>query len=208
MYVCDKVKKIDLDFLDLVEYCKKYQFSTIENLKKQKVIMKIESSKVVKLVYELYVGEGDIREIVEIAGDDDPMVFIHGLSGLPQKFEEQLIGLSANDTFNFSVSPENGYGEIDEEALIDFPIEHFKIEDGEIPEGMLEIGNFIPFANEEGNKMTGKVSEVHPDYVILDFNHPLAGQTMHFMGKILSVRNATPDELSHGHVHGEGGVIH
>ena len=170
--------------------------------------MKIESNKVVKLVYELYVGEGDIREIVEIAGDDDPMVFIHGLSGLPKKFEEQLIGLTANDTFDFSVNPEDGYGDIDEEALIDFPIENFKIEDGEIPEGMLEIGNFIPFANEEGNKMTGKVTEVHSEYVILDFNHPLAGQTMHFTGKVLSVRNANPDELSHGHVHGEGGIIH
>lgn len=170
--------------------------------------MKIESNKVVNLVYELYVGEGDTREIVEIAGADDPMVFIHGLSGLPEKFEEQLVGLSTNDTFDFSVSSEDGYGDIDEEALVDFPMEHFKIEDGEIPEGMLDIGNFIPFANDEGNKMTGRVAEVHPDFVILDFNHPLAGQTMHFTGHVVSVRNATPDELAHGHVHGEGGVNH
>ena len=170
--------------------------------------MKIESNKVVKLVYELYVGEGDKREMVEIAGEDDPMVFIHGLSGLPEEFENQLIGLSADDTFNFTISAEDGYGEIDEEALIDFPIEQFKIENDEVPEGMLEIGNFIPFANDEGNKMTGRVIEVFPEYVILDFNHPLAGQTMHFTGHIISVRNANPDELSHGHVHGEGGVIH
>ncbi len=170
--------------------------------------MKIESKKVVKLVYELYVGENNNREIVEIAGDDDPMVFIHGHSGLPDEFEGNLIGLEANDTFDFSISPENGYGEIDNEALIDFPINNFKIEDGKIPEGMLEIGNFIPFANEDGNKMTGRVTEVFDDYVILDFNHPLAGQTMHFTGKILSIRNATPDEISHGHVHGEGGIVH
>ncbi len=170
--------------------------------------MKIESSKVVKLVYELYIGEGDARELVEIAGDDDPMVFIHGLSGLPEAFEQNLIGLSPGDKFDFTVSSEDGYGDIDEEALVDFPIEHFKIEDGKIPDGMLEIGNFIPFANEEGNKMTGRVTEVFPDYVILDFNHPLAGQTMHFTGKVISVRKANPDELSHGHVHGEGGVIH
>lgn len=170
--------------------------------------MKIASKKVVKLVYELYIGEGQTEELVEVAGEDDPMVFIHGLSGLPEAFENHLIGLSANDSFNFSVSAEDGYGDIDEEAIIDFPIEHFKIEDGKVPDGMLEIGNFIPFANEEGNKMTGRVTEVHPDFVVLDFNHPLAGQTMHFKGHVISVRNANPDELSHGHVHGEGGVIH
>ena len=170
--------------------------------------MKIEEKKVVKLVYELYVGESEEREIVEVAGEDEPMVFIHGLSGLPEKFEHQLIGLSANDNFEFSISPEDGYGDFDEEALVDFPIEQFKIENGEIPEGMLEIGNFIPFANDEGNKMNGQVKEVFSDYVILDFNHPLAGQTMHFIGSVISVRNATPDELSHGHVHGEGGIVH
>lgn len=170
--------------------------------------MKIEANKVVKVTYELYVGNDDEREIVEIAGEDDPMVFIHGLSGLPEKFEENLLGLSANDTFDFSISPEDGYGEIDEEALVDFPMEHFKIEDGKVPEGMLEIGNLIPFSNEEGNRMTGRVAEIHDDYVMLDFNHPLAGQTMHFIGKVESIRNATPDEIAHGHVHGEGGVIH
>lgn len=170
--------------------------------------MKIESSKVVKLVYELSIGEGETRELVEIAGEEDPMVFIHGLSGLPEAFENHLIGLMPGDKFDFTVNSEDGYGEIDEEALIDFPLDHFKIEDGKIPDGMLELGNFIPFANEEGNKMTGRVTEVHESHVVLDFNHPLAGQTMHFNGHIISVRNANPDELAHGHVHGDGGVIH
>ena len=170
--------------------------------------MKIEPNKVVTAIYELYVGEGEDRDIIEVSDENDPIVFIHGISGLPEAFEKNLLGLSVGDAFNFSINAEDGYGEVDPEALIDFPIEQFKIEDGNIPEGMLEIGNFIPFSNEEGNRMNGRVVEVHPDFVMLDFNHPLAGETMHFNGKILAIREANADELSHGHVHGHGGVEH
>lgn len=170
--------------------------------------MKVEPQKVVTVTYELYVGDADEREIIEVSDENDPIVFIHGLSGLPEAFEKNLIGLSAGDTFEFSVSAEDGYGSVDTEALIDFPIENFKIDNGEIPEGMLEIGNYIPFSNEEGHRMNGRVVEVHTDIVMLDFNHPLAGETLHFKGKVLAIRNANPDEIAHGHVHGHGGVTH
>ncbi|AFK05300.1 peptidylprolyl isomerase (FKBP-type peptidyl-prolyl cis-trans isomerase) [Emticicia oligotrophica DSM 17448] len=170
--------------------------------------MKIESNKVVKIIYELEIGEENDKELLEIVQDDEPMVFIHGLSGLPEKFEEKLIGLQAEDEFEFSIDAEDGYGEPDPEAIIDFPIDNFKIENGQVPEGMLEIGNIIPFSNEDGGRMNGRIIEIGEDFVVLDFNHPLAGQKMHFKGKILEVRNASQSELDHGHVHGEGGVIH
>lgn len=170
--------------------------------------MKVEAQKVVTVTYELYVGDNDEREIIEVSDESDPIVFIHGLSGLPEAFEKNLLGLSAGDTFEFSVSPEEGYGDVDSEALIDFPIDNFKIEDGAIPEGMLDLGNYIPFSNEEGQRMNGRVVEVQTDIVLLDFNHPLAGETLHFKGKVQAIRNANPDELDHGHVHGHGGVHH
>ena len=170
--------------------------------------MKIEANKVVKIVYELEIGEGNNKEMLEIVQDDEPMVFIQGMSGLPEAFEAQLDGLQAGDEFKFSVNAADGYGEPDPEAIIDFPIENFKIEDGKVPEGMLEIGNMIPFSNDEGNRMNGRIVEITDEFVILDFNHPLAGQNMHFSGKVLGVRDATKDEIAHGHVHGEGGVIH
>lgn len=170
--------------------------------------MKIEATKVVKLIYELQIGENDQLELLEIVNEDEPMVFIQGLSGLPEAFEEQLNGLQAGDNFKFTVNAEDGYGDPDPEAIIDFPIENFKIEDGKIPEGMLEIGNIIPFSNDEGNRMDGRIVEIQDEIVLLDFNHPLAGQTMHFEGKVLAVRNATKEEIAHGHVHGEGGVNH
>ncbi|GGD49356.1 peptidyl-prolyl cis-trans isomerase [Emticicia aquatilis] len=170
--------------------------------------MKIEANKVVKIVYELEIGDGSNKEMLEIVQDDEPMVFIQGMSGLPEAFEAQLDGLQAGDEFKFSVDAADGYGEPDPEAVIDFPIENFKIEDGKVPEGMLEIGNMIPFSNDEGNRMNGRIVEITDEFVILDFNHPLAGQNMHFKGKVLGVRDATKDEIAHGHVHGEGGVVH
>ncbi len=170
--------------------------------------MKVETNKVVKIIYELEIGDETDRELLEIVQDDEPMVFIQGLSGLPEAFEAKINGLQAGDEFKFSVDAADGYGDPDPEAIIDFPIENFKIEDGKIPEGMLEIGNMIPFSNEEGNRMNGRIVEITEDTVILDFNHPLAGQNMHFSGKVLAVRDATKDEIAHGHVHGEGGVVH
>lgn len=170
--------------------------------------MKIEAKKVVKLIYELQIGENDQMELLEIVNEDEPMVFIQGLSGLPEAFEEHLNGLQAGDGFKFTVNAEDGYGDPDPDAIVDFPIENFKIEDGKIPEGMLEIGNIIPFSNDEGNRMDGRIVEIQDEIVLLDFNHPLAGQTMHFEGKVLSVRDATKEEIAHGHVHGEGGVNH
>lgn len=170
--------------------------------------MKVEANKVVKIIYELEIGDENDREMLEIVEEDEPMVFIQGMSGLPEAFEGQINGLQAGDEFKFSVDASEGYGDPDPEAIIDFPIENFKIEDGEIPEGMLEIGNMIPFSNEDENKMNGRIIEVTEETVILDFNHPLAGQNMHFTGKVLAVRDATKDEIAHGHVHGEGGVVH
>jgi FKBP-type peptidyl-prolyl cis-trans isomerase SlyD len=171
--------------------------------------MQVGPKTVVSLTYELYVGsENDEFEIVEVAGEDAPMFFLYGMSGLPEEFEQKLEGLKANDSFDFVLDPQQGYGDFSEEDVAEFPLEMFKIEEGEIPDGLLEIGNFIPFNNEDDSKITGRVYEVTEEVVLIDFNHPLAGKTMKFNGQILSVREASEIEIEHGHVHGEGGVQH
>ncbi len=171
--------------------------------------MEISEKKVVKLSYELFIHEQDEEfEIVEVAGEEDPLVFLYGNSGLPEDFEKQLKGLKAGDSFSFVLDPQAGFGEFSEEDIAEFPLSMFAIEDGEIPEGMLEIGNFIPFTNEDGSKLTGRIYEIEDEVVLVDFNHPLAGKTLKFEGKVLAVRAATDSELDHGHVHGEGGVHH
>jgi FKBP-type peptidyl-prolyl cis-trans isomerase SlyD len=171
--------------------------------------MQISEKKVVTLTYELYViGEGDEFEIVEVAGEDNPMVFLFGHSGLPVDFEKNLEGLKEEDDFDFILEPQAGFGEFSEEDIADFPMDMFKIEEGEVPADLLEIGNFVPFTNDDGSQITGRVYEVLADTVRIDFNHPLAGKSLKFEGDILNVREATQDELDHGHVHGEGGVQH
>ena len=170
--------------------------------------MRIEKNKVVVLSYNLSIPdeEGEM-DLVETVTDAEPMAFIFGHSGLPEGFEEQLSGLSVGDAFDFTIDPEGGYGEFDPEAVVELPKEIFQMDDVDQDE-LLEIGNIIPMTNEEGERLQGQVLEVKDDVVVMNFNHPLAGKSMHFEGTVLLVREATREELDHGHVHGPGGVHH
>lgn len=170
--------------------------------------MKVEKNSVVALTYSLSIpdSEGE-TDVVEVVTENDPMYFIQGISGLPEGFENQIEGLSAGDAFEFTVAPEEGYGEYDEEAVVDLPKSVFQNSEVDQDE-LLQVGNIIPMTNEDGERLHGQIVEIQDEVVIMNFNHPLAGKQMHFAGKILSVRAATPEELDHGHVHGAGGVHH
>ncbi len=168
----------------------------------------IAQNSVVTLTYDLSVtDENQQKVLVEQAEADEPMVFLFGHSGLPEEFEHQLDGKSPGDSFSFSLSPEQGYGDYDQQAVVEIPKQVFEI-DGQIDDQMLQVGNYLPMADNEGNHMQAKVVEVGDEQVTMDFNHPLAGMVMHFEGKVQDVRPATPEELAHGHVHGEGGHQH
>jgi FKBP-type peptidyl-prolyl cis-trans isomerase SlyD len=170
--------------------------------------MIIDANKVVSLTYELQVDdENGERMLVEKVERDNPMVFLFGVSGLPEQFEANIAGMNEGDTFEFSIDAEEGYGEFDEEAVVNLPKNIFQV-DGQIDHEMLQVGNFIPMTNQEGHRLQGKVVEVSEDSVLMDFNHPLAGLNMHFRGEIVGVREASAEELAHGHVHGEGGHHH
>ncbi len=170
--------------------------------------MQISNGKVVFLTYQLTITDqyGE-KETIETVEKDEPMVFLMGMSGLPEAFESNIQGLEVNDTFDFEISPDNGYGEYDPTAVVELPKEIFTI-DGEVLVEALEVGNFIPMNDDQGNRLQGKVVELKENCVVMDFNHPLVGKAMHFVGEILNVREATPDEIAHGHVHGDGGVHH
>ncbi|HEX8427837.1 FKBP-type peptidyl-prolyl cis-trans isomerase [Hymenobacter sp.] len=165
----------------------------------------ISENKVVTITYDLSVTDDNQEKVlVESAEADAPMVFLFGQSGLPEEFERQLDGKQAGDSFTFSLTPEQAYGEYDDQAVVDIPKNVFEI-DGQVDQEMLQVGNFLPMADNQGHHMQGKVVEIGADSVKMDFNHPLAGMVMHFDGKVAEVREATQEELDHGHVHGEGG---
>jgi FKBP-type peptidyl-prolyl cis-trans isomerase SlyD len=170
--------------------------------------MKVRKNTVVSLTYELKVNndEGSL-ELVEKVDENQPMVFIFGSSGLPEKFEAALDGKETGETFKIELATEEAYGDYEEEAIVKLPQDVFKIDGKFTPEDFPE-GSMVPMSDQDGNMMRGRVVEVDNEGILMDFNHPLAGHDLHFEGTIINVRMATPDELDHGHVHGPGGHHH
>ena len=98
-----------------------------------------------------------------------------------------LEGLEEGDRFSFSIAPEEAYGQYDEERIIDLPKTIFEV-DGEIDEEVLFEGNMVPMMDTDGNRLMGFFTNIGDDMVTMDFNHPLAGETMYFEGTVIGVR--------------------
>ena len=163
----------------------------------------IAPNKVVSLSYTLMLNSG---ELADEATADQPLVFIHGIGQRLPAFDDQLDGLSVRDTFSFTLSAEDGYGESSPNYVVEIPKNIF--EGPDVPDDILEIGATLPMQDQDGNPMEGVVVEIGDDTVTMDFNHPLAGEALGFSGTVLDIREATQEELDHGHVHGEGGIEH
>jgi len=155
--------------------------------------MKIGKNKVVSLSYTLTV-DGDVMETVNA---DKPLRFIFGTGYLLPKFEENVAGKTIGDTFDFILSAKEGYGEVDPNAVIELPKDIFMV-DGKIEDGLLTVGNVLPMQDSDGNRLQGVVDEVKEEVVVMNFNHPLAGATLNFTGKVEEVRDAEVHELVEG----------
>jgi FKBP-type peptidyl-prolyl cis-trans isomerase SlyD len=161
--------------------------------------MKIEPQHVVSLTYNLYVDQDGTENLVEKTTEEQPLTFLFGAGQMLPRFEENLSTLSTGDAFDFRLPAADAYGEYDEEAITNLPKEMFAGQD------LPEVGNILPLQDNQGNRFQGQVVSVVEDAVIVDLNHPMAGQELHFTGNIINVRPATPEELSHGHAHGADG---
>lgn len=168
--------------------------------------MKIAENTVVSLTYTLRVDDQE-GQLVEQVTDAQPFVFLYGAGGLLQEFEDNLKDLEPGKAFEFRIESENAYGPFSEEAVVDLPISVFEI-DGKVQDDLLQVGNYLTLRDHTGRPLRGKVEEVSAEQVKMDFNHPLAGQNLFFKGGVIEVREATEEEIAHGHVHGEGGVHH
>ena len=159
--------------------------------------MKIAQNTVVEFVYELEVD----GQVVDHTVKERPLDYIHGTGSLLPKLEEHIEGMTAGDKFDVTLSPADGYGEVDPQRVIDLPKAAFEV-NGEVREDLLVPGNTIPMMNSMGGVIPGVVIEVTEDSVKMDLNHRMAGKTLHFTGEIVSVREATEKELTEG-LHGE-----
>ena len=159
--------------------------------------MKIGQNKVVEFCYELEVD----GQVVDKTTKERPLDYIHGTGCLLPKLEEHIEGMEPGATFDVTLSPADGYGEVDPDRIIDLPKAAFEV-NGEVREDLLVPGNTIPMLNGSGAVIPGVVLEVSEDSVKMDLNHQMAGKTLHFKGEILTVREATEKELTEG-LHGE-----
>lgn len=154
---------------------------------------------VVSLAFTLLDDEGDL---IDEAGADDPLVYLHGNGQLIPALEAALQGKTVGDEAKVVVTPAEGYGEYDED---DFDLVPFDLFPDDVD---VEIGMNLFLEDEDGEVQEAYVAEIQDEGIILDFNHPLAGETLHFTVKVLDVRAATAEELDHGHVHGVNGHNH
>ena len=161
----------------------------------QYIIMRISANKYVAVIYDLNVGEGEERELMEKATREVPLKFIYGTGMMIPAFEDALAGLESGDQFDFSLIPENAYGEYNEDHVLELPKNIFEI-DGKFDSEMVKEGNTIPMMDADGHRMNGSVLEVKKDVVVMDFNHPLAGETLHFKGEVVDVHEPTAEEIA------------
>ena len=161
----------------------------------QYITMRISANKYVAVIYDLNVGEGEERELMEKATREVPLKFIYGTGMMIPAFEDALAGLESGDQFDFSLTPENAYGEYNEDHVLELPKNIFEI-DGKFDSEMVKEGNTIPMMDADGHRMNGSVLEVKKDVVVMDFNHPLAGETLHFKGEVVDVHEPTAEEIA------------
>ncbi len=164
----------------------------------QLIIMKIQTNKVVTLNYTLKNSEG---EVLDTSEGRDPLVYLHGVGGLIPGLEAELEGKEKGNSFNTVVAPEDAYGVRREELLHVVPKSGFQGDEE------MQLGMQVQIETEQGPAIA-TISEIEGDNVTLDLNHPLAGTELHFEISVMDLRDATDDEISHGHVHGPGGHQH
>ncbi len=156
--------------------------------------MQITKHKVAAIHYTLTDNDG---KILDSSQGKEPLHYIHGIGNLIPGMEDGLEGKSKGEKFNIKVSPENGYGVKDPTQTQQVPRAAF---------GEQEVKVGMQFQTNQGAVVT--VSHVGLESITVDANHPLAGVELNFAVEVLEIRDATADELSHGHVHGPGGHHH
>ena len=159
----------------------------------------IKQNSVVTMHYELKDAQG---ETLDSSEGQDPLTYLHGAGNIIIGLEEQLAGKATGDNVSAVVSPDKGYGEPVDALIQVVPKEAFGAEVDSI-----EVGMRFQAETEQG-PVPVVVTAVDDANVTVDGNHPLAGKELHFNVTISDVRDASQEEIDHGHVHGPGGHEH
>lgn len=134
-------------------------------------------------------------EVVDTSQNDEPIFFIQGKGQIIPGLEHALYGMKTGESKEFAVAPKDAYGEVDEDAFAEIPRSEFP------PEIPIEAGVELQLSNDEGEELEAFIVSADEDTVHLNFNHPLAGKKLDFSVQVIELRQATAEELDHGHVH-------
>ncbi len=152
----------------------------------------VKDGQVVSVEYTLSVD----GKVINSSSEAEPLEYLHGAGNIIPGLERELEGMSVGGSRSVVVAPADGYGELDEEAYIEAPKSEF-------PKDMpLEPGVEMELTGPDGHPMYARIERLEGENVVLNMNHPLAGAELHFEVKVIGVRDATGEELDHGHVHG------
>ena len=152
-------------------------------------------NKYVTVAYELYTdNDKGIHELVEKAPIEHPFQFISGLGIALDSFESKILALAEGETFDFVLKVDEAYGPYEQDHVIELPKETFAI-NGRFDKDMVYPGAVLPLVNADGMRFQGLVLELKDNTVIIDLNQPLAGKDLHFKGQVVTMRDATNEEI-------------
>lgn len=152
-------------------------------------------NKYVTVAYELYTdNDKGIHELVEKAPIEHPFQFISGLGIALDSFESKILALAEGEAFDFVLKVDEAYGPYEQDHVIELPKETFDI-NGRFDKDMVYPGAVLPLVNADGMRFQGLVLELKDNTVIIDLNHPLAGKDLHFKGQVVTMRDATNEEI-------------
>jgi FKBP-type peptidyl-prolyl cis-trans isomerase SlyD len=155
----------------------------------------VQKGVVVSMEYSLKID----GEVIDSSEGQDPLEFLAGHSNIISGLEREMLGMKVGDSKDVVVPPKDGYGEYNEEAFLDVPSKQF-------PQDMkVEEGLELTVRDDSGQARYARIESVEGETVRLNFNHPLAGDELHFNVKVVNLREPTSEELDHGHVHQAGG---
>jgi FKBP-type peptidyl-prolyl cis-trans isomerase SlyD len=161
--------------------------------------MQIAKHKVATIDYTLTNPNGDV---LDTSKGGQPLTYMHGVGGIIPGLESALEGKSKGEQISVTVAPDQAYGHRNDQLVQDVPRKMFQ--------GVTDIREGMQFRAQgpQGQQQVVTVVGVQPDTIRIDANHPLAGVTLKFDVNVVDVRDATQDEIAHGHVHGPGGHAH
>ena len=162
------------------------------------MVSKVEVNKVVSVHYSGSYTDGEVFDSSE---GREPLLFLVGHGQMVSGFEQEMLGAEIGENREFTLTPEKAYGMRDESAIQKVPKSQF-------PDDMQLVPGMVLGAQSDRGPVQFSVVSIDDDEVTVDFNHQMAGMTLRFSVEVIGIREATREELAHGHAHGLGGINH